>query len=320
MQLVVRRLLQGGAIVFLVASLSFVLIHAAPGDPWTALDNPSVTEEMRQRLRQQHGLDRPIAEQFAVYLKNVATGELGFSFSQHRNVGAVLADTLPNTLILMGTALVLSFTLGIVLGTLQAFRPGSRADQVVSAISTALAAMPPFWVAIVLLMCAASWFDSLPLAGMIDPLHAYMTPAQQVLDRLKHLALPAITLTLLNAPEVARYQRAALLEILPEDYLRTARAKGLSERRIMVRHALRNALLPTIAVFGLSFPTLVGGTVFVETAFSWQGMGMIAVDALRMRDYPLVLAVAIVASMVVVLGNLFADLLSAAANPRLRTT
>jgi peptide/nickel transport system permease protein len=164
------------------------------------------------------------------------------------------------------------------------------------------------------------WIQIFPLSGTTDTMYEYLPPGQQLLDRLQHLALPVITLTLLNAPEVARYQRAALLEILPEDYLRTARAKGLSERRIMVRHALRNALLPTIAVFGLSFPTLVGGTVFVERVFSWQGMGLIAVNAFSMRDYPMVIAVVIAGSIVVVLGNLLADLLSAAANPRTRAT
>lgn len=305
--------------MFLVASLSFVLIHAAPGDPWSTLAHPSITEEMRQEWRKQAGLDKPLAEQYVLYLNNVAHGNFGFSTSQHRTVGAAIADALPNTLLLMGTALGLSFTLGIALGTLQAFNAGSRLDRALSATSTALAAMPPYWVGIILVMTFGYWIRIFPLSGMTDTMYAYMSPAQQILDRLQHLALPAITLTLLNAPEVARYQRAALLEILPEDYLRTARAKGLSERRIMLRHALRNALLPTIAVLGLSFPTLVGGTVFVEAVFSWQGMGLITVSAFGQRDYPMVVATVITGSMVVVVGNLVADLLAAAANPRLRT-
>ena len=316
---VVRRLLQGGAIVFLVASLSFIMIHAAPGDPFSTLDNPAITEAMRAEWRARAGLDRPLAEQYVRFLYNLARGDLGPSFSQHRPVGDVLATALPNTLILMGTALFLSFTLGIALGVFQALRVDTRTDHTLNGVSTALAAMPPFWLGIVLILCFAYWAPIFPISGMVDAtMYPYMSTGQRLLDRLKHLALPAITLTLLAAPEIARYQRAALLEILPEDYLRTARAKGLTERRIMLRHALRNALQPTIAVFGLSLPTLVGGAVFVEYVFSWPGMGLASLSALNMRDYPLVVAAAILGSVLVVLGSLIADVLAVAVNPKLR--
>jgi peptide/nickel transport system permease protein len=319
---VLGRAAQGAAIVLLVASLSFVLIHLAPGDPFsTALDNPAITDAMRERWRAQAGLDRPLAEQYVRYLANLARGELGPSFSTHRPVADVLRDALPNTLVLMGTSLALAFGLGIVLGVLQAARFGSRLDHAVGTLGTVLASLPPFWLASILVLLFAYWLPLFPVAGVVDAtMYPYMSGGDRLLDRLEHLVLPAMTLTLLGAPEIARFQRAALLDVMPEPYLRTARAKGLSERRIIARHALRNALGPAITIFGLSFPTVLGGAVFVESVFGLPGLGLVSLNALSARDYPLVMATVMLGTTLVVAGSCVADLLAAATNPRLRAS
>jgi peptide/nickel transport system permease protein len=180
--------------------------------------------------------------------------------------------------------------------------------------------MPDFWLAILSLMAFTYWIPIFPVGGIVDPvMHDYLSFGGRVLDRLRHLVLPALTLTLLAAAGVARYQRAALLEVLPADYIRTARLKGLTERQIIRRHALRNALLPIISILGLSFPALLTGAVFIERVFGWPGMGYALVNGIHSRDYPLVVGAVIVGSIMVTLGSLLADTLYAWADPRLRT-
>jgi len=179
--------------------------------------------------------------------------------------------------------------------------------------------MPDFWLALLALLAFTYWLPIFPVGGAVDPvMHEYLGWGGRVLDRLKHLALPALTLTLLAAASVARYQRAALLDVLPADYIRTARLKGLTERQILRRHALRNALLPIISLIGLSFPALLTGAFFVEKIFAWPGMGLAVVGAIGTRDYPLVVGGVIIGSIMVTLGSLLADLLYAWADPRLR--
>ena len=306
--------------IAIVTTLVFVLIHVAPGDPFgAALDNPNVTEALRARWRAMYGLDRPIAEQYLLYLRNVARGDFGWSFSMHRPVLDVLKDALPNTLLLAGTAVVFGFAGGIALATAQARHPGSRTDRVLGAGSMFFYAMPDFWLALMMMLIFAYWFPILPVAGAVDPvMHDYMGAAAAFWDRLRHLVLPATTLALLSGAAIARYQRAELLRVLPDDFVRTARAKGVGERRIMLAHVLRNALLPTISLLGLSLPVLFTGAVFVERVFAWPGMGWVILNAVATRDYPLVTAGVIIAAATVTLGSLAADLLYAVADPRVR--
>jgi peptide/nickel transport system permease protein len=315
-----RRLAQAAVIVAIVAAITFTLIHLAPGDPFSAvLDNPNVTEKVRQTLRAQYGLDRPLPEQFVKYVGSLARGNLGWSFSHERSVSEVLATALPNTLLLMGVALFGSFALGILVALVQVARRGSITDKALSGVSLFFFSMPDFWLALLALLAFTYWLPIFPVGGAFDPvMHEYMGWGARVVDRLKHLALPALTLTLLAAASVARYQRAALLDVLPADYIRTARLKGLTERQILRRHALRNALLPIITLIGLSFPALLTGAFFVEKIFAWPGMGLAVVEAIGTRDYPLVVGGVIIASIMVTLGSLLADLLYAWADPRLR--
>ncbi len=316
----VRRLAQGAAIVFVVVTVSFALIHAAPGEPFSAvLQDPRATPELRDALRARYELDRPLLVQYTRFLSRTARGDLGTSFTYQRAVRDVLTAAIPNTLLLMTAALLASFALGIALGCVQAGRPGGWFDRLTDGAAVVISAIPDFWLALFAILLFAYRWRLAPPGAMTDPvMHDLYSPAGRLIDVLKHLVLPAGTLALVIGAAVARFQRAALLDVLPDDYIRTARAKGVPERRILYRHALRNAVLPTITLFGLAFPALLGGAVFVETIFAWPGMGRLAVDALATRDYPLVLAAVMVAGAMVVVGGMLADLLYAVADPRLR--
>jgi peptide/nickel transport system permease protein len=314
------RLLQAVSVVFLVTTLTFLLVHLAPGDPLAAaLDRPGVNPAIRAQWRAQFGLDRPLGEQYARWLANVPRGELGYSFSKRRPVRDVLADALPRTLLLVGLALAFSFALGIAVGVLQAERAGTARDRWLGRGSLLLYSLPDFWFALVVLLLFAYRFPILPAAGIVDPvMHEYLPLGGRLLDRLRHLVLPVFTLTLLNSAVIARYQRSALLAVMPSEWMRTALAKGLSWRAAVRRHALRNSLLSTITLMGLSLPALAAGAVFVEKVFAWPGMGLVTVDAIGARDYPLITAGVLIISVVVVVGALLADLAVAVADPRVR--
>ncbi|NUO39072.1 MAG: ABC transporter permease [Gemmatimonadaceae bacterium] len=314
------RLLQAVGVVFLVTTLTFLLVHLAPGDPLNAaLDRPGVTEEIRAQWRQQFGLDRPIGEQYVRWIVNVPRGELGYSFSHRRPVRDVLLDAMPRTLLLVGLALALSFALGVAVGVLQAERVGSPRDRWLGRGLLLLYSVPDFWLALLALLLFAYRLPILPPGGIVDPvLHDYLPFGRRVLDRLAHLVLPVVTLALLTSAVIARHQRSSLLAVLPSDWMRTALAKGLRWRDAVRRHALRNALLSTITLFGLSLPAMAGGAVFVEKVFSWPGMGMVTVNAIGARDYPLITAGVLVISVAVAVGALVADLAVAAADPRIR--
>lgn len=317
---VAGRLLQATIVVLLVTTVTFVLVHLAPGDPIAvALERPGVTEELRQRYRAEFGLDRPVPEQYLRWVGNAVRGELGFSFHYRRPVADVIADALPRTLLLVGIALTLSFALGIIVAVLQAEHPGGARDRWLGRVLLVLYSVPDFWFALVMLLVFAYRLPILPPSGIVDPvMHDYMTPAEQLLDRLKHLVLPVTTLTLLATAAITRHQRSALLEVMPSDWMRTAIAKGLSPRRAVRRHALRNALLPSITLAGLYLPALVSGALIIEKVFSWPGMGLLAAEAITYRDYPVITAAVLVTSVAVAVGALAADVASAAADPRIR--
>jgi peptide/nickel transport system permease protein len=313
-----RRLGAALATVWAVVTLTFFLIHAAPGTPLIP-DGRPMDPDVVARLRTEFGLDEPIHVQYVKYLANVARGNLGVSFAQHRPVTDALADAIPNTLLLGTAALALDFLLGILIGVLQAARRGQRTDLALGGTTLFLYSVPTFWLALLLLLVFGQWLHWFPIGGVSDPVGAAsLSWAGQVIDRLHHLALPALTLGAVGAAGTARFQRAALLEVLGQDYVRTARAKGLTERRVIAPHALRNALLPVITLAGLSLPFLLTGAVLIESVFSWPGMGRLATTAIFQRDYPIVTAAAMVAATMVVLGSLLADLVSAWADPRIR--
>lgn len=303
-----------------VTTFAFVMIHLAPGDPIAAaLARPNITEAMRQEWRTAYGLDRPVGEQYVRWVANTARGNLGFSFSHRRPVRDVFADALPNTLLLSGLGLLLSFAIGIAVGVVQAERPGSGRDRWLGRVLLVLYSVPDFWLALVILMVFAYRLPLFPPGGMTDAvMYEYLSPGGKLLDRARHLVLPVMTLAILTAAGVARFQRGALLAVLPSDWMRTALAKGLSWRAAVARHAFRNALLPVITLFGLAVPAFATGAIFVEKVFSWPGMGLVVVNAIAARDYPLVTAGVMLLSVLVAACALLADLAVAAADPRIR--
>jgi len=316
------RLLQAVIVVLLVTTFTFVLIHLAPGDPISAsMSRPGVTEQVRNHWREAEGLDRPMSEQYIRWLTNVSRGELGYSFSFRRPVRDVIAEALPRTILLVGLAFVLSFALGTFVGLVQAGRPNGRRDRWLGRGLLLLFSVPDFWLGIFVLVIFSYRLSLFPPSGIVDPvMHDHMSTSERFVDRLRHLVLPVGTLTMLSVAAISRQQRAALLEVLPSDWMRTALAKGLSYRGALRRHAFRNALLPTITLAGLSLPALVAGSLFIEKVFAWPGMGLITANAIGSRDYPLLTASVLITSVAVALGTLIADLAAAVADPRIRVS
>lgn len=317
-RLVAVRSLHAVVVLLLVTTIAFFLLHVAPGDPFT-FQNSNIPQDVRNRMRAQFGYDRPLAEQYVRYLRNVATGNLGYSHLRRGPVLDAVAATAPRTLLLMGLALGISFALGIRLGIYEALHARRRRARASNALSLLIYSIPDFWLALMLLLGLAYWVPIFPAGGMHDPvLYDYMSPARQLWDRVRHLVLPVGTLALIGTAFVARFQRAALLDVLPAEFVRSARAKGLDEQAVIGRHALRNALLPMITLAGLAFPALLGGAVFVEKVFAWPGMGSLVVNAILVRDYALVMAIVQIGAVLVVIGNLLADIAYAWADPRVR--
>jgi peptide/nickel transport system permease protein len=316
-----RRLLAAVAIVFAVVTLTFFLMHLGPVSPIVPSAEQPLDPDVVARLRQQFGLDQSLPVQYERYLTQLARGNLGVSFSQRRPVAAALADAIPNTLVLAGAALLIDFGLGVLLGVVMAARARRRLDAALGNVTLFLRSVPTFWLGLIVLLVLGERLRWFPVGGVIDIVrHQSLSLAGRIGDRLWHLALPALTLGIVGAAGTARFQRSATLDALSADYVRTARAKGATERRIVLVHALRNALLPAITLFGLALPFLLTGAVLIETVFAWPGMGKLAADAIFSRDYPVLLACALAASAIIVVGNLAADLLYAVADPRIRTT
>src|SRR5205807_2355006 len=261
------------AIVFAVVTITFFVVHLAHGKPCGSDDRP-LPPEICQALCRRFGCDKPLLEQYGKYLAALARGDLGESIGLHRPVADALADAIPNTFTLALAALLIDFALGLALGIYQAVRAGRFGDVAVGNVALLVNSMPVFWLGLVLLLVFAQWLRWFPAGGITNPiLCPRLDSPYCLLDFLWHLTLPALTLGLVGAASTARYQRAAMLEVVRQDYVRTARAKGLPERRVLLVHAPRNALLPIITLFGLAFPFLFTGGVLIETVFAWPAPG-----------------------------------------------
>ena len=321
---ILRRVLGAIPLLLGVATLIFFVLALAPGDPTAAYFNPNMPAEVLEQIRRNFGLDQPVHIRYIKWLGSFLTGNFGYSLAQSRPVFDVLMDALPNTLILTGIALALVFILGVLVGVIQAVRQYSVLDGFLSITSLFFYSMPPFWLALMLMLIFSLKFHergvpfALPPTGITDVDYEFMTAGEKIVDRIKHLILPVSTLTLALAAGVSRYTRGQMLEVIRQDYIRTARAKGLPERRVIMKHALRNSLIPVITLLGLYLPFLFSGTVFVEVIYAWPGMGRVIVDAIFQRDYPVVMATSFIFAVLVVLGNLLADVLYAVVDPRIR--
>jgi peptide/nickel transport system permease protein len=312
---VARRLVQAIPLLFIISVISFTIINLAPGGPLAMFINIETAAPTDiERIRVQLGLDKPIWTRYAIWLGNILQGDLGLSYLTRRPVAAMLLDALPHTLILALCATIFSFAVAIPAGILSAIKRNSPVDYTFSAISFIGVSLPSFWFGLMLILVFSLKLGWLPSSRM----YSLDIEGFNLWDRIAHLILPTLVLGMGTMASKMRYMRSAMLEVIRQDFVRTARAKGLSGRVVILKHALRNALLPIITLLGVIIPTLVGGAVLVETIFAWPGIGRIAITASFNRDYPLIMGNLMLSSVMVILGSLIADVLYSVADPRIR--
>jgi peptide/nickel transport system permease protein len=313
-----RRLAASLLLLWLVLTLTFFLIHLAPGDPIHLVEDQRMTQEQRERLERIYHLDRPLPEQYLAWLGAVVLhNDWGISFSHQRPVTDVVADFLPRTLVLAGTGVVTENAVARVLGFAGGRRRGA-ADHWIRVVTLLLTSQPLFWLGLMAILLFSYLWPLFPAGGFPSQADAGGTALARGLDYLRHLALPALVLGLFSAASTTRFVRGSLLEVMSRDFIRAARAKGLSETRVVWMHGLRNALTPVIQLFGLALPGLLGGSLIIETVFSWPGIGWLTFNSVSTRDYPVILATTALSGALVAAGSLVADLLHAAADPRVR--
>ena len=317
---ILKRLGYGLLLMLGVVVLNFLLIRLAPGDPAEVIagEMGGATQEVLESIRASYGLDKPLLTQLWIYLTNIAQGDLGMSYFFDQPVSKLIGLRIWPTILLVVTAQLLSIVLGVAMGVLAARKPNGPMSAFVSVFATIGYAVPVFWTGIMLIILFASVWPIFPVEGMVDVRMREASLFAKTLDVLHHLFLPALTLAIIYLAAYARLARASMLDVLGADYVRTARAKGASERTVLFRHALRNAMLPILTVAGLQFGNLISGALLVETVFNWPGMGRLAFDSILRRDYPTVLGVLFFASMMVVIANILTDLSYRLADPRLR--
>lgn len=313
---ILKRTLLAIPILLGASTLIFLLMHAAPGDPTSIYIRPDIDPVVIEQMRKNLGLDQPIHVQYVRWLSSFAQGDFGYSFSQKRPIIDIIKDTLPNTLLLSGVALVIIFTLGILVGTVQAVRQYSLVDNLATIVAFFFYSMPSFWFGLMLILLLSYKLQWLPASQMTSVNFEFLPAGEQWLDRLKHLIMPGLALGVGSAASVARYMRSGMLEQIRQDYVRTARAKGLSERIVVFKHAMRNALIPVVTLLGLYLPFLVGGAVLIETIFAWPGIGQLTLQAFQYRDFPLIQGIVLVYAITVILSNLAVDMTYAFLDPR----
>jgi peptide/nickel transport system permease protein len=302
------------ALIFVVGTLNFVLVHLVPGGPGAILlNNPRMSPSAKDAVLRSFGLDKPLQEQYVLYLAGLVTGNWGTSYFFLEPAFDVIASRIPATLLLMVPSLILTILIGIVLGVLAARRPFTYVDRFLSAFSFFFYAMPAFWLGFVLLTVFALFLDVLPAAGM----SSITVSGFDMIDYLRHLILPMTTLTLVNIANFSLLVRASLVEVLDQNYITTARGKGLPERLVFYRHALRNGLLPTVTMIGLFVGFILTGAILTETVFSWPGLGLLTFDSILRRDYPIVLGLFFIFSVMIIASNLVTDLIYGLLDPRI---
>lgn len=313
-----RRLAKAVLVVFAIIVLNFLLIRLTPGDPAMVMAGEAGAADQKylDDLRHEFGLDKPLPLQLALYVSHVAQGDLGYSYRQRTRVVTLIADRLLPTLLLTGSAMALALVTGVSLGALAAMRAGSWADSAITAAALVVFATPSFWIGLMAVLLFSVHLDWLPPYGMTS-VGENLSGLALAQDVAAHLVLPAATLGLFFVAIYARLTRAAMLDVADLDYVRTARAKGLTESRIVRRHILRNALLPIVSYAGLQAGYLVGGSVLIETVFAWPGIGRLAFEAVIGRDYAVLMGVFIVTSIMVIAFNLLTDLLYTLVDPRI---
>jgi peptide/nickel transport system permease protein len=306
-----QRVALGALVIVFASALTFFFVNLAPGGPASVM-RFDVTAEQREALIKRMGLDRPVTQRYVEWVTGAVRGDFGISLLTDEPVTQRIGERLPNTLTLAGAAFVLSVTLGIPIGLIQALRRGSPLDHVLSFFSAVGLAVPVFWLGIVLILIFSVSLRVLPSAGVTG------ITTDTLFDRAQHLVLPAVVLASTVLPTIVRFMRSAAIEVLHEDYIRTAESKGLGPRVVVTRHVLRNALVPVVSALGALVPRLLGGAVVTEAVFSWPGLGRLALEAAQGRDYPLITGLTVVAAAVAVGTTLLVDVAYTRIDPRVR--
>jgi peptide/nickel transport system permease protein len=315
---VLRRIVHAIVLVFITITATFFAVHLAPGDPLSRYFSPEIDTAAMERVRAQLGLEDPIVVQYARWLWSFARGDFGMSLAEHRPVGDILRETVPRTLKLTAIAFLVQLVVGLGFGMTAAWKRHRAADRVLTVSALVIYAIPAFYLAYLLITFFSLYLDWLPTSGIQTIGIEGQPPWTVFVDRLSHLVLPVLVLGVASAAGLMRYTRGSVLDAIGEDYIRTARAKGVGEGKVVWWHAFRNALPPVMTVVGLSIPFLLGGAVIVEKVFAWPGMGALLVDSIFSRDYPVVLAVNFIAACMVIVGNLTADVSYMLADPRIK--
>ena len=313
-----RRLGASLLLLLLVLTLTFFFLHLIPGDPIDSFEGQHLTAAQHLKLRQIYGLDRPLPEQYLRWLSSVARWDWGISLSQQRPVSTALLEVLPATAILTLAGLGVEYALALLLGIASALRRGSALDHAIRVVTLLFYSQPIFWLGLMAILLLSYVWPILPASHMRSVDADLLSPAARWLDLARHLVIPALVLGLATAGGTARFVRGSLIGVMSQDYIRTARAKGLSGWRVVWVHGMRNAIVPLIQVFTLSLPILLSGSLITEVVFSWPGLGRLTYGAVLARDYPLILGATAVSATLVILGNLLADVLHALADPRIR--
>ncbi len=316
---VLRRLAGAALLVLALLTAVFFVVRLAPGDPAELHLDPDMGDAQRAQVRARLGLDEPLPVQYLRWLDGVLLhGDLGRSLQYHRPVTGLLGEAIPNTLLLTVSAYAVHLALAIWSGVWMARRRGTSSERAATVGALALYSLPAFWLGLMLILIFSRALGWLPAGGLHAPDAALMTWQARAWDTVRHLVLPVTVLGVASAAGTARYLRSSLVDVLASDFILAARARGLSERAVVWRHAVRNALLPAVTLVGLNLPFLLGGAVVTETVFAWPGMGRLAVDAIYARDYPVIMGATAVSAVMVVLGNLLADLAYSWVDPRIR--
>ncbi|MGG3344726.1 ABC transporter permease [Bacillus subtilis] len=310
---IVRRTLMSLPILLGITILSFAIMKAAPGDPMSLMMDPTISQADRAKFIEKYGLNDPEPVQYLKWLGNMLQGDFGTSIVKKGTpVSDLILSRLPNTLVLMVFSTLVALLISIPFGVLSAKRPYSKLDYGITVTSFLGLAIPNFWFGLILIMFLSvnlGWFPT----GGVSTLNADFS----IIDRLHHLILPAFVLATADMAGITRYTRSSMLDVLKQDYIRTARAKGFKENKVIFKHGLRNGLLPVITIFGLMIPSFIGGAVVVEQIFTWPGLGKLFIDSAFSRDYPVIMAMTVISAVLVVLGNLIADILYALVDPRI---
>jgi peptide/nickel transport system permease protein len=317
---IVRRILQAIFTLLVISMMIFGLISAVPGGIMSAYsENPDMSQEDLARIKAKYGLDDPVPVRYAKWLGNALTGDWGNSFTSKRPAMTEIAERLPNTILLMGIMMIVTLLIAIPLGILSALKQYTWFDHITTTLAFAGQSLPVFWFGLLLIIVFAVTLKGgdgrplLPGSGM-----ATLGKPFSVMDRVRHLILPVTMLAFVSAAGYMRYLRSSMLDVIHEDYVRTARAKGLRERVVIYKHALRNALIPLVTLIGLDLPALFGGALFTETMFAWPGIGRLYFTAALKTDYPVVMAVLMIDSALVILSSLLVDVVYATLDPRIR--